>query len=24
VRALGNHSAESDPPDRVDIAPMEH
>jgi len=24
VRALGNHSAEGDPPDRVDIAPMEH
>jgi outer membrane protein OmpA-like peptidoglycan-associated protein len=24
VRALGNHSAEGDPPDRVDVAPMEH
>jgi outer membrane protein OmpA-like peptidoglycan-associated protein len=24
VRALGNHSAEGDPPDRVDIAPLEH
>jgi outer membrane protein OmpA-like peptidoglycan-associated protein len=24
VRALGNHFAEGDPPDRVDIAPMDH